>query len=102
MSEITLKVKKSNIETGCLVNEVKLLQMTLKRIVIVVLLSLFTGGIFILLLSWKFNLRKYFLYQYTSDIEKCTHFLVFNEDGTSSICKKITISIQNIIKNEAE
>ena len=96
MSEIAFRVKKSNIETGCLVNEVKLLQMTVKRIAIVILLSLLTCGVFILLLSWKFKLRKYFLYQTTSDIEKCTHFLVLNEDGTSSICKKATISIQNI------
>lgn len=79
-SSTSFRVAKSNIEGVNLIKEVQLFQLSRQRVIIAIILGVLSCGVFFLLLSWSFTLRKKMLYNLCSDIKLCTHFLVVNED----------------------
>ncbi|KAM3143563.1 hypothetical protein pb186bvf_004325 [Paramecium bursaria] len=82
-----MKVQNSEIEGQHSIKQVVPLKLNKIKIIYAIVLTIFTGGLFGLALSWSKSFQAKFLFDETTE-PLCTHFLIYDKQNDIDICRK--------------
>lgn len=75
-----MRIRNSEIEGHNKIIQIQYLQLTLQSLILYAILSLASGGIINFLSFFTLKIKKWILYNMTTDINKTTHFFILNLD----------------------